>query len=107
MDSQQSEQTPETSRPTVYDWVDGLVLLSYAGGPEFADLSDNAYSLVRGPVESKLGIFLLKEVNTLGVLVRKVKRGEGEKLRYDSAIFIPWAAVQLIRDLLMPDNTGE
>ena len=107
MDPQQSEQTPETSRPTVYDWVNGLVLLSYAGGPEFADLSDNAYGVVKGPVESKLGIFLLKEVNTLGVLVRKVKRGEGEKLSYDPAIFVPWAAVQLIRDLLMLNNAGQ
>jgi hypothetical protein len=98
---------PEAERSKIYDWVNGLVLLSYVGGPDLSDLGRNISGIATGPVEAKLGIYLLTEVSALGVMVRKVLRGTGDKVEYAAAFFISWAAVQKLELLAIPGSDKE
>lgn len=93
--------------PAVYNWKGQLVFISYVGGPEVGELA-NAFSIVRGPVEAKLGVFLLDEVSSLGVMLMKPLIGDYKKVKFDSAFFVPWTAIQMIDVLKAPnDSEGE
>jgi hypothetical protein len=107
MNQIQPEGRPEAERPTIYDWVHGLILLSYVGGPDIADLGSNISGIARGPVEAKMGVYLLTEVSALGVMVRKALMGAGENVEYAKAIFISWAAVQTLELLALPGSDKE
>lgn len=104
MDPQESGKASGRERPSVYDWVGDIVLLTYVGGPEFSDLRGDAFSIAKSPVEAKLGIFLLAEVNELGVMVQKAERGEEQKLSFDTPFFVPWGAVQTLEILLVAEE---
>lgn len=81
------------------------MVLSYAGGPDLTDLSD-PYGIARGPVEAKLGIFRLNDAGALGIMVGKVLKGKEDTVDFDSAIFIPWAAIHTM-DLLTASISRE
>lgn len=101
---ERSEQ-PETSRgrPTVYQWLGKLIILSYVGGPYIADMEDH-YDIARGQPEAREGIFGLEEVSNLGIVARKIVR---EQEILGPPIFFPWSAIHQIQELPTSDESKE
>lgn len=102
-----SKHDSQEKRSSVYDWEDNIIVLSYTGGPEFGDLEGDAYGTARSPVEARLALFMLTEVSSLGVMVRKLRRGEDNKVQFDPAVFMPWTTVQEIDVLTIPGDGEE
>ena len=83
------------SRPAIYEWESELVVLYYTGGP----FPSNPYEIERGSLESRSGVFGLDEVSDVGLMARKVGKGEGESITYEKPVFIPWGSVHFIERL--------
>lgn len=74
------------------------MFLRHVEGPTEFDKNE-PYKLLRGQLEAKTGIYALREVSALGVVVRRVKgRIEGEPDLLPS-VFVPWGAIQSIQGL--------
>ncbi len=85
----------EHQRPTVYEWIGKPVFLNYSSGPSWIDEQIDPFSLARGVIEGREGIFFLSEVSNVGVLVQKLQRS-GDLA---APVFIPWGAVHTIQRL--------
>ncbi len=89
--------------PTVYDWVGDLVLVNYTRGPYWEEVKD-PYDIARGALEGREGVFLLQEVSSLGVLVR---RPVPEKQNWAQPVFMPWVSVHAVRQLTAEQEPAE
>ena len=81
----------EAKRSTVYSWEGDPVLMSYHSGPYLADLR-YPYEVARGPLEGRQALFVLKEVDELGVIVQRILDDED----LAEPVFMPWSAVHSI-----------
>lgn len=67
-------------------------------------MAGDSLGVAKAPIEARLGIFGLKSVDSLGVMVQKVTKGKQGKLRFDSAVFVPWASILSIDPLTAADD---
>jgi hypothetical protein len=84
----------EDQYPTISEWVGTAVIVNYSRGPYWSDLED-PYSLARGAIEGREGVFFLSEVSAFGILVQRILR-DGQ-LGQD--IHIPWGAIHAVYQL--------
>lgn len=67
-------------------------------GPDVSE--ENMLKRASGELETMSGVYRLREVSALGVVVRRVLEGMGEEdLKYSHSRFIPWSAIQYIQGL--------
>jgi hypothetical protein len=85
----QPEET-EHQRATVYEWVGTVVIVNYAAGPSWG-ADDNPFSLARGAIEGREGVFVLNEVSSVGVILRRVLEGN-----LSTPVFMPWSTIHAI-----------
>jgi hypothetical protein len=89
------EERRKRSRPTVYEWENELVIIYYTGAP----FPGSPYEIEKGSPESRAGLFGLDEVSDLGVIVRKIGKGEDDSITYEHPVFIPWGSVHFMERL--------
>jgi hypothetical protein len=93
-------------RPLVYEWVGELVFLQHLSGPA---IPEDIRTFGRGQLEARTGIYLLREVSALGVVVRHFTTPEGREDDFDlgPSRFIPWSAIQSIQGVPKDENEKE
>lgn len=75
------------------------MIVNYSRGPYWAELED-PYSLARGAVEGREGVFYLTEVSDFGVLVNRFMRDGG----LGPEVFLPWGTIHAIYRLPPPEE---
>lgn len=92
--SQPSSQ--DRSYPLIVEWLGEPVILNYTKGP----LPSSPWEIERGKVEARAGVFILEEVDTFGVVARKL-REDG----LNSPVFLSWGAIQTVQKV--PDHDSD
>jgi len=80
----------------LYEWLGEPVIVTYTYA-SFSKGSDS-FSLARGVPELRRAVFILREVSSLGIVLRRLHRPEeGKSLRLGASIFMPWSTLHRIQ----------